>query len=110
MSLIPKESINSLDELKSFVYRVLCEDNQLLFGDHPTSESFLRRGNSNTICGMFFYLQGPRAVRLSAVWDREGNSVLFYSSSGRRYREIALGNTEIAVEGDSDALVEKKAA
>jgi hypothetical protein len=98
MSPIPKETVNSLDELKSFVYKILCKDNQLLEGDHPTSENFLRRGNSNTICGMFFYLQGPRAVRLTAVWDREGNRVLFYGATGRRYREIELSGGEIVVE------------
>jgi len=89
MPPIPQETIDSIDGLKSFVYKVLCQDNQLLDGNHPTSENLLWRGSD--ICGMFFYLVGPRAVRLSAVWDREGNRVFFYSSSGVRYREVELG-------------------
>jgi hypothetical protein len=98
MSPVSKETINSLDELKSFVYRVLCRDNQLLENDHPTSENFLRRGAESKICGMFFYLQGPRAVRLSAVWDREGNRVFFYAANGRRYKEVELGEGKIVIE------------
>ena len=96
MSPIPTEAINSIDDLKSYVYWVLCRDNQLLGGDHPTSENYLRRGSD--ICGMFFYLQGPRAVRLTAVWDREGNRVFFYDFNGRRYREVELGDGEIVLE------------
>ena len=95
MSPIPTETINSIDDLKSYVYRALCQDHQLLGGNHPTSEYFLRRGSD--ICGMFFYLQGPRAVRLTAVWDSEGNRVFFYDCNGRRYREMELGDGEIAI-------------
>jgi hypothetical protein len=104
MPPITKEAISSIDDLKSYVYWTLCNDNQLLFGDHPTSEDILRRGSD--ICGMFFYLQGPRAVRLSAVWDRHGNRVLFYNSNGRRYREVELGNGEIVVEDEVQAKKE----
>ena len=95
MSPIPKETINSIDDLKSYVYWTLCRDNQLLGGDHPTSENYLRRGSD--VCGMFFYLQGPRYVRFTAVWDRDGNRIFFYDANGRRYREMELGDGEIVV-------------
>ena len=28
-------------------------------------------------CGMYFCLQGPRAVRFTAIWETERNQVLF---------------------------------
>ena len=93
-----KESISSLEDLKSFVYRTLCRDNHLLEGGHPTREIFLRRGSSSNICGILFHLHGPRAVLFSAVWECEGNRVLFYSSTGHRYRETELGDVEIVIE------------
>jgi hypothetical protein len=39
---------------------------------------------------MYFCLYGPRELQLSAIWETEGNSVLFYGSCGRRVQRTAL--------------------
>ena len=41
-------------------------------------------------CGMFFCLHGPRSVKLTAIWETQRNTVLFYGSSGERFHKIQL--------------------
>jgi hypothetical protein len=82
-------SIRSLSDLKEYVYRTLCRDHELLADAFPTSESVLRRGSSES-CGMMFCLHGPRAVKYSAIWERDKGRVLFYGPSGKRYQQVEL--------------------
>jgi len=93
MAVASKESIRSFEDLKSFVYRKICHDHNLLADAFSTTEKLLTRGNSEQ-CGVMFWLHGPRAVTISAIWDSEQNHVLFYDASGRRYHEIALLDAE----------------
>lgn len=88
------EAIESLADLKYFVYQTLCRDHELLMNAFPTTETLLRRGKNHS-CGMMFCLHGPRAVKFSAIWERERNRVLFYGPNGKRYLEIELKNIEI---------------
>jgi hypothetical protein len=78
----------SFDDLKSFVYRKICEDHQLLYEACSTTESFLRRGSSD-VCGILFHLYGPRKTLLTAVWEGDQNRVFFYRFNGVRYRVIS---------------------
>ncbi|MCG8450602.1 MAG: hypothetical protein MI725_13620 [Pirellulales bacterium] len=41
-------------------------------------------------CGVYFCLQGPRAVRLTAIWETDANSILFYGSCGQRVQRTHL--------------------
>jgi hypothetical protein len=41
-------------------------------------------------CGIYFCLQGPRAVRFTAIWEIERNQVLFYGPSGERILKSQL--------------------
>ena len=93
MKSVSKESIYSFDDLKSFVYRTICHDYNLLVDAHSTTESILKRGNSEPCC-ILFCITGPRSVQFSAVWENEQNCVFFYNHDGRRYREIRLLNNE----------------
>ena len=43
-------------------------------------------------CGVFFSLQGPREVRLTAIWETDSNSILFYGSRGERVQRTRLVN------------------
>lgn len=61
----------------------------------PTTESFLKRGKSDS-CGVMFCLHGPRAVKYSAIWEREKNRVLFYGPNGKRYLQVELHDVNIA--------------
>jgi hypothetical protein len=60
----------------------------------PTTESILKRGNTECgiteSCGVMFCLHGPRAVKYSAIWEKDKGRVLFYGPSGKRYQQIKL--------------------
>ena len=80
--------LQSLDELREYVNEILCEHNQLEVGAFPMTERILvRRGQP---CGIYFCLHGPRAVKFSAIWETQQNSVLFYGSGGER-----IGRTQL---------------
>ncbi len=100
-------SIESLDDLKFFVYQTLCRDHDLLMNAFPTTETILKRGRQPgdaQSCGMMFCLHGPRAVKFSAIWEKKNNRVLFYGPSGRRYLQVGLQGAEISIEKESSEL------
>ena len=82
------EQIQSLADLKSFIYGVICKDHDLLEEGACTTETVVRRGSEP--CGIMFCLVGPRATRFSAIWEWEGRRALFYRPNGTRYREMTL--------------------
>ena len=41
-------------------------------------------------CGIYFCLHGPRNVKLTAIWETDRNSILFYANNGHRYQTIRL--------------------
>ena len=97
-------TISSLHDLKLFVYDTLCRDHELLMNAFPTSEMVLRRGK-NRSCGILFCLHGPRAVKFSAIWERENNRILFYGPTGKRYlqvdlRDVTPSDQEIALDNE----------
>jgi hypothetical protein len=80
--------LQSLNDLREYVSEILCEHNGLEVGAFPMSERILvRRGKP---CGIYFCLHGPRAVKFSAIWETQQNSVLFYGSGGER-----IGRTQL---------------
>ena len=84
-------TISSFRDLKLFVYHTLCRDHELLEDAFPTSEMVLKRGSEKDCsCGVLFCLHGPRAVKISAIWERENNRVLFYGPTGKRYLQVDL--------------------
>lgn len=88
-------SIDSLSELKYFVYQTLCQDHELLMNAFPTTETVLKRGKRQC-CGIMFCLHGPRAVKYSAIWENDKNRILFYGPTGKRYLQVDLSNAVIA--------------
>ena len=74
--------IDDICALREFVHEVLCNYNQLEIGAFQMTETVLTR--SGKPCGMFFCLHGPRSVKLTAVWETDGNSIFFYGSTGER--------------------------
>lgn len=77
-----------LNALRRFVFKQLCEENDFELDAYRTSEQVLQRKGKP--CGMFFCLHGPRAVRLTAVWEMERNTVLFYQATGERSKRVQL--------------------
>jgi hypothetical protein len=80
--------IRDLNDLRHFVHHTLCEQNQLEPYAFDVSERVLVRGQRP--CGIFFCLYGPRSVKLTAIWETDRNTILFYSSSGQRTLKTQL--------------------
>jgi hypothetical protein len=80
--------IQTLDDLRHYVKNILCLENQLEIDAFPLTERTLIRANQP--CGVMFCLHGPRAVKLSAIWETERNTVLFYGQTGERFRKVQL--------------------
>ncbi|ASV76231.1 hypothetical protein THTE_3630 [Thermogutta terrifontis] len=71
------------EQVRQFVYQTLCETNQLEPGIFPMQESyFFRKGAP---CAALFCVQGPRLMKVMAIWDLERQDVLFYNAAGERY-------------------------
>jgi hypothetical protein len=90
--------VKSLDELREFVAKTLNDHEQFEPGAFHLFERMLhQRGRP---CGIQFCLAGPRSVRLTAFWDTENQTVLFYDSAGERFRRVELteGLLEIPAE------------
>ncbi|MES2793274.1 MAG: hypothetical protein V4719_26930 [Planctomycetota bacterium] len=78
----------SLDELREYVHSTLCRRENLLAEQSPLGELPLMRAGQS--CGIQFVVQGPRAVRLSAIWASDINVIYFYDTKGERYMKIPL--------------------
>ena len=80
--------MQNLSELRNFVQKTLCDHNQLEIGAFPMTERILLR--SGNPCGMYFCLHGPRAVKFTAIWETDRNSILFYGATGERFQKVQL--------------------
>ena len=80
--------LNSVDQLREFVLRTLCQQNDLEMDVFPATELVLVRRDRPV--GLQFCLHGPRNVRLMAIWEFEQQSILFYGSSGQRLGRVQL--------------------
>lgn len=80
--------IHNLSDLRMYVHRTICENNELEVNAFDVTERILLR--CGRPCGIFFCLHGPRAVRLTAVWETETNTILFYGSAGQRIHRAYL--------------------
>ena len=59
-----------------------------MLGAFQFDEQVLRRHGKP--CGLHFTLNGPRSVRLSAIWDAIRHTVLFYDCTGERFHRTDL--------------------
>jgi hypothetical protein len=82
------KTLKSIEELRRYVADTLGSLETLKADQFELSQQVLfRRGKP---CGVYFRLQGPRALCLSAIWETEQNSILFYGSCGRRMHRTKL--------------------
>ena len=82
--------VHTLDELRRFIHKTLCEKENLLVDQFTMTEFQLTRGNE--LCGLQFSLRGPRNVRLGAIWVADRNLVYLYDARGARYAKLLLKN------------------
>jgi hypothetical protein len=80
--------IQDLGDLRHYVHHTICHQNQLEPGAFDVTERILVRNRQP--CGIFFCLHGPRSVKLTAIWETDRNTILFYSSSGQRVLKTQL--------------------
>jgi hypothetical protein len=86
--LANEHGIQTLDELHNYVYEVLCSYDNLQPGIFSMTEEVLVRGDKP--CGIHFCLSGPRRVQYTAIWETDGNTILFYGSAGERFHKTQL--------------------
>lgn len=82
------DDIRSIDDLRSYVHKTLCEKESLVANQFRLSEMQLTRRNRN--CGLQFSIHGPRSVRLGAIWAIDHNLIYFYDAHGERFAKVRL--------------------
>jgi len=85
-----ENDVHTLDELRQFIHKTLCEKENLLVDQFTMTEFELTRGKKP--CGIQFSLRGPRNVRLGAIWVADRNLVYLYDARGTRYAKLRLTN------------------
>jgi hypothetical protein len=80
--------IDNLNDLRNYVHQTICDQNELEIGAFAITERILVRAERP--CGIFFCLHGPRSVKLTAIWETDRNTVLFYNSAGERVGKTHL--------------------
>lgn len=81
-------ALPTLTELQQHVQQTLCERDHLDPELTPIFQGLVTR--SGRPCGLFFQVQGPRQMRLYALWTSEENRILFYDNTGQRFAETRL--------------------
>ncbi len=88
------------ENLRRFVREMLSSRDRLDPVMTPFFQTPLSRGGKLT--GVMYHLEGPRALKPSAIWVSEENRILFYDSTGNRFGEVRLTESptlEQALEG-----------
>ncbi len=80
--------LRTMDELRQYVHETLCQVEQLASDAFGMSEQLLLRDGRP--CGVYFCLHGPRSVILSAIWETDRNTILFYGGNGERFTKTRL--------------------
>src|SRR5262245_13930374 len=82
------QRLQNLENLRDYVSQILCQHDQLELGAFRITERLLVRGGQP--CGIFFCLHGPRSLKVTAIWETERNTILFYNSTGERFHRTQL--------------------
>jgi hypothetical protein len=74
--------------IRNYVSETLCRQDRLETNYFPLHERVLVRGGAP--CGILFCLHGPRSLCLTAIWETDSNTILFYGSRGERFCKTQL--------------------
>lgn len=86
-------ALPTLDHLRRMILETLCYQDRLDPNQTPFYEGrLMRRGK---LCGLIFEIHGPRLVKSSAIWVEKENRILFYDSTGQRFRESRLSEAPL---------------
>src|SRR5438045_9269786 len=86
--LASTQTLQNLENLREYVSKILCHYDQLELGAFRMTERLLVRQGKP--CGIFFCLHAPRSVKVTAIWETERNTILFYNSTGERFHRTQL--------------------
>jgi hypothetical protein len=81
----------AVEDLAAYVHQVLCDKDALDPRQAPLFRTPLRR--AGRVCGVVFHVEGPRLLRTSAVWSADEDRIIFYDSTGTRFREVRLSES-----------------
>ena len=81
-------SIQKIEDIRQYVTQTLSKIELLRPESSHLTTRLLTRNNQP--CGIYFCLHGPRAVRLSAIWETDANTILFYGTRGQRVQRTRL--------------------
>jgi hypothetical protein len=84
-------SLPTFAKLRNHVHQTLCSCDSLEKAQSPMQEALLTQ--SGKPCGMTFRVNGPRLLKLFAVWAAREKRILFYDSTGNRFAETRLGKS-----------------
>ncbi|MEM6799048.1 MAG: hypothetical protein AAF589_05995 [Planctomycetota bacterium] len=87
------EQLDGHGAVRDYVAQMLCSRDNLEAGCFELTETPLVRGSS--VCAIYFCLHGPRLLRLTAIWETETNTILFYGSQGERFLKTTLSHSAI---------------
>ena len=82
------EQVHCLEDLRTFIHNTLCDRENILQEQFPLQELALTKAGRP--CGWQFAVQGPRSVRLQAIWDADHNLLYFYDARGNRFLKLRL--------------------
>ena len=84
----PVIGLPTLDALRGYVHKLLCDLDQLDPAAAPLKSAPLLRGKA--ACGVHFHVAGPRLLRTAAVWAADEGRLLVYDSTGKRVGQVRL--------------------
>ena len=80
--------IHNLEDIRHYVTQTLSNIEKLRPESSHLTTRLLTRNNDP--CGIYFCLHGPRSLRLTAIWETDANTILFYGSRGQRVQKTRL--------------------
>ncbi len=81
-------SIHRIEDIRQYVTQTLSNFELLRPESSRLTTRLLTRNDQP--CGVYYCLHGPRAVRLTAIWETDANTILFYGSRGERVQRTRL--------------------
>jgi hypothetical protein len=80
--------IQTLEELRTYIRSRLCLAHELDPDSHPFTEKPLKKNGE--VCGRSFCVHGPRAMKVTAIWDDAESAVFFYGPTGERLSRTVI--------------------
>src|SRR5437660_2701846 len=81
-------ALPTFDQLRRHVHQTLCARDKLDPKQAPLQQALVVR--CGRPCGLFFRVEGPRLLKMYALWTGEEHRILFYDSTGLRFAETHL--------------------